>query len=192
MIKLSADLKTLLKESQALLSSFGNRNVTLIIHPAEETAAEEAATVAALPVTPAVAAPAEIKAFAPKSANAYQDLVVRFHDNLIKNFKEPIPKANEAAVALGMPISRFKAIFAELYVKPYYQYFLEHRLQTAKAYLEQGNFKVKDISEMMGYSQTIKFVSIFKKHFGYTPGKLKTPKVKSRRSSAVKKTTQAK
>jgi AraC-like DNA-binding protein len=34
----------------------------------------------------------------------------------------------------------------------------------------------------LGYSQPIKFVTVFKKHFGVTPGKLKMGKKKKRTS----------
>jgi AraC-like DNA-binding protein len=184
MLSISTDFPTLLKNIDALAMSFSNRAVTLIIHESQD----EQKAVANPVVSPEVGLKPEQNT--PKTTGGLdvstmstdEKAVVAFHNDFVAHFEKKIISSKEAAATLEMPESRLKSIFVKLYQKPYYQYFLHQRLHLAKKYLEEGRYHVQEVSNILGYSQPIKFVTVFKKHFGVTPGKLKMGKKKKRTS----------
>ena len=70
--------------------------------------------------------------------------------------------------------TKFKTIFKKIYQEPYYQYFKTQKLIQAKNLIEKEEYSVKEVSELLGYSEPIKFILVFKKRYQITPGKLKT------------------
>jgi AraC-like DNA-binding protein len=185
MLSIATDFQTLLKNIEALAASFGNRSVTLIIHESQD----EGKTVLAPVASPELSAQTiqntqpSVGGFEVSAMSTDEKAIVAFHDDLVTHFEKKITSSKEAAAALEMPESRLKSIFVKLYQKPYYQYFLQQRLQLAKKYLEEGRYHVQDVATILGYSQPIKFVTVFKKHFGVTPGKLKMSKRRKKRTS---------
>lgn len=43
-------------------------------------------------------------------------------------------------------------------------------MQLAKELVESGEYKIKDIAWMVGYSKTGNFITVYQKQFGHTPG----------------------
>ena len=66
----------------------------------------------------------------------------------------------------------FKAIFQKQIGKPFYQFYLDRKMEHAAALLKQG-FKAYEVSKKIGYGEksAIKFNKMFQKHFGVTPKK---------------------
>ena len=89
-------------------------------------------------------------------------------DNYISNAKNP--EMRQVAQSLGLSISVFKRIFQEMYGVSFYEYFLNKKMKYAAELLLKG-LRGGLVSEMVGYSQPIKFTKMFKKHFGITPKK---------------------
>lgn len=87
-------------------------------------------------------------------------------DNYIANAKNP--EMLQVAQSLGLSI--FKRIFKEMYGVSFYEYFLNKKMKYAAELLLKG-LSGGLVSEMIGYSQPIKFTKMFKKHFGITPKK---------------------
>lgn len=73
--------------------------------------------------------------------------------------------ANELGVSGEYLSKYFKKEFKQSFTK----YLTEYRMKVAKELLESGNFKIYEVSEMVGYNTTQYFSSIFKKVNGKMP-----------------------
>ncbi|RDB07855.1 helix-turn-helix transcriptional regulator [Runella aurantiaca] len=89
-------------------------------------------------------------------------------DNHLANGKNP--DMQQVSQSLGLSISVFKRIFKETYGMSFYEYYLSKKMTYAAELLLKG-LRGGLVSEMIGYSQPIKFTKMFKKHFGITPKK---------------------
>jgi AraC-like DNA-binding protein len=93
-----------------------------------------------------------------------------------KYLKEDIEKIppHEAQIAaeFGMNLVKFKNTFRAAYGKPFYQLYMDKRMEHAAKLLKQG-IKAVDVSRRIGYGEKscIKFNKMFQKHFGITPKK---------------------
>ncbi|MCP1383987.1 helix-turn-helix transcriptional regulator [Runella salmonicolor] len=96
------------------------------------------------------------------------------HKEVTSHITNKIPSVQEASERLGLSPSKFKTIFKKIYQEPYYQYFKTQKLKQAKVLIENEEYSVKEVSELLGYSEPIKFIMVFKKRYKITPGKLKT------------------
>lgn len=80
------------------------------------------------------------------------------------------PKESQIATEFGMPLTAFKIGFKEVYGKPFYQLYMEKRMEYAKTLLLEG-LRAAKVAELVGYAQPIKFNKMFQKHYGITPKK---------------------
>jgi AraC-like DNA-binding protein len=80
------------------------------------------------------------------------------------------PKEPEIAKEFKISLAVLKSSFKEVYGKPFYQLYMERKMEYAKTLLLEGMSATK-VSELIGYSQPIKFNKMFQKHFGITPKK---------------------
>jgi AraC-like DNA-binding protein len=80
------------------------------------------------------------------------------------------PNVNDIAAELGISGATFKNRFIAHYGKPFYQLYIDKKMERAAMLLKEG-CKATNISKMMGYSHPIKFNKMFQKHFGITPKK---------------------
>lgn len=85
-----------------------------------------------------------------------------------------IPSVDDIAAEFKIDPIKFKAVFKKMYQTPFHQYFIKHKMSQARELLESGDFSVKQVSEMLGYTTSVKFVIVFKKYQNVTPGVLKT------------------
>ncbi|MBC8984882.1 helix-turn-helix transcriptional regulator [Pedobacter sp. N36a] len=66
-----------------------------------------------------------------------------------------------------------KKQFKAAYGTTVYGYLNQYKMEQAKAMLLQGDSRVSEVSEKMGYKHATHFSSAFKKYFGYLPNKIK-------------------
>lgn len=52
-------------------------------------------------------------------------------------------------------------------------YILRKRMEKAKSFIVDKGLAIKNVSQMLGYEDIAYFYRVFKKHFGFTPGKLR-------------------
>jgi two-component system response regulator YesN len=85
-----------------------------------------------------------------------------------------------------------KSIAAELYLSPNYlselfkrhtgknisEYITEYRLDKARRYLQQPEYKIGEVAELVGFGEARYFSSMFKKQYGMTPNEYRNRKVK--------------
>lgn len=53
--------------------------------------------------------------------------------------------------------------------KNFTEYLLDIRMKKARQFLTEGGFKVKDVAQLVGYSNPYYFINSYKKYYGFTP-----------------------
>lgn len=98
------------------------------------------------------------------------DKMPQFIVNKIK--KGETISIEEMALRVELAPYVFKSKFAAYYGKPFYQYYLDKRMEFAADLLRRG-FKGNEVAIKIGYGEKsiIKFNKMFQKHFGITPKK---------------------
>ena len=85
-----------------------------------------------------------------------------------------------------------KEIAQELYLSPNYlselfkrhtgknisEYITQFRLERARRYLQQPEYKIGDVAELVGFSDQRYFSSMFKRQYGMTPNEYRNGNVK--------------
>lgn len=85
-----------------------------------------------------------------------------------KEYAKPIT-IDDIANELGVSGEYLSKYFKKEFKQSFTKYLTEHRMKVAKELLESGNFKIYEVSEMVGYKTTQYFSSIFKKVNGKMP-----------------------
>ena len=68
-----------------------------------------------------------------------------------------------------MSRSRLSTLFRQEIGQGINEYLAQYRLDRALQLMEEGQYKIYEISEMVGYSSSQYFCRVFKKQKGYTP-----------------------
>lgn len=91
---------------------------------------------------------------------------------LVKNFSIAPPTIDELARLSAMSSTKLKSDFKTLYGFPIYVYYQKNRMLKAKSLLVLGKYTVKEIGQMVGYSNLSHFANTFKKEFGFLPSEI--------------------
>ncbi len=89
-------------------------------------------------------------------------------NKLIDNLIDP-PTIKAICEEFSISEYLLKDGFKKLYNNTVYGYILDKKLEIAKARLEEGKLKVKEIAFEIGYENPSHFISAFKKKYGITP-----------------------
>jgi AraC-like DNA-binding protein len=102
------------------------------------------------------------------------DNIIRtvYHTYIVKNIHQLPPTEKEIAATAGVSHQAFQRLFRSKYGKPFYQVYMEKRMEHAAKLLKKG-YTCNEVSQMIGYgeSSAIKFNKMFQKYFGKTPKK---------------------
>lgn len=79
----------------------------------------------------------------------------------------------DLAGKVGTNEYHLKKAFKKVFGTTVYGYLTEMRMQEAKRLLLTGDLNVSEVALMMGYNDSTNFTAAFKKHYGFTPGKIK-------------------
>jgi len=91
---------------------------------------------------------------------------------LVKDFAVTPPIIEELARISAMSCTKLKNNFKALYGLPIYKYFQKNRMLKAKSLLALGKYTIKEVGELVGYSNQSHFASTFKKKFGFLPSEI--------------------
>jgi AraC-like DNA-binding protein len=91
---------------------------------------------------------------------------------LVKNFSINPPTIEELARISAMSSTKLKKDFKALYGLPVYEYFQKNRMLKAKSLLVLGEYTIKEVGQMVGYSNLSHFANTFKKEFGFLPSEI--------------------
>src|SRR5699024_907668 len=84
-------------------------------------------------------------------------------------YRDPNLSVNQIAESVAMSRSRLSTLFHQEVGKGINEYLAQYCLDRALQLMEEGRYKIYEISEMVGYSSSQYFCRVFKKHKGYTP-----------------------
>lgn len=91
---------------------------------------------------------------------------------LVKDFTAPPPIIDELARISAMCPTKLKNDFKNLYGAPIYEYFQKNRMLKAKSLLVQGKCTIKEVGQLVGYSNLSHFANAFRKKFGFLPSEI--------------------
>ena len=87
-----------------------------------------------------------------------------------ENFCENISIQNLADELFLTP-NHLYMLFKKETGETFNQYLTRYRMEKAKEYLSEPKYKLYQITEMVGYSDSDYFTKLFKKHTNYTPSR---------------------
>ncbi len=105
-----------------------------------------------------------------------------YHENLIQQIKaaiaENLKDATIVSVAeqVGRSPSSVSRLFLEATGTTFTDYLKEQRMEKANELLNCIEYKIYEVSEMVGYSNAKNFARAYKKYFGHTPHDFRKPK----------------
>ena len=71
---------------------------------------------------------------------------------------------------MGISESHFRRVFKiETGIKPM-EYLNKYRIEVAKRLLQSGDYRIQDVYEMVGFTTSQYFSTVFKKYTGISPG----------------------
>lgn len=108
----------------------------------------------------------------------YEEIARTIYDKYIKNITNvPPPTTKELSAEFKISSVKLKTIFLRYYGKPFFQVYMDRKMDYAAKLLRQGA-SANEASEAIGYLHPIKFNKMFQKYFGTTPLKYKKQNAK--------------
>lgn len=104
--------------------------------------------------------------------NAIAEVEKILSDNLCGT----LPNLKDLSGKFSMSESTLKRHFKKMYGTNIHAYFIEKKMNYARHLIEEKKVNVTDAAYTLGYQKVSHFISMFKKHFGLLPGKLKERK----------------
>ncbi|WP_222539056.1 helix-turn-helix transcriptional regulator [Pedobacter polysacchareus] len=108
----------------------------------------------------------------PRLKQEEMDKMQEAREILIQHIDAPF-SLRTLAHMVGTNEFNLKKQFKAAYGTTVYGYLNQYKMEQAKAMLLQGDARVSEVSEKMGYKHATHFTSAFKKYFGYLPNKIK-------------------
>lgn len=104
-----------------------------------------------------------------KEEKKEKDVLVQIVDYIEENKKSAELSVSTVADFFGMSMSNLSHRFKVYTNQKISDYITEKRLEYAVELLEQTDYRVSDIGEMLGYTQTSSFIRKFRQYYGMTP-----------------------
>ncbi|MFT3846949.1 MAG: AraC family transcriptional regulator [Lacibacter sp.] len=95
--------------------------------------------------------------------------VLRIEKLLTENFSDKPKSIEELSRKATMSSTKLKKLFKSVFGMPIYEYYQQKRMQRAGELLSTGKYSVKQVSEIIGYSNISNFNTAFKKHMKQEP-----------------------
>lgn len=109
------------------------------------------------------------------SFDAKQELVGRSLEYIEKHFQEQM-SVSDISRALGTSASYLSRIFKESTGETIIRTISNKRIEMAKAYLRETDYKVYEVADILGFENVTYFSRFFKKHTGISPKEYKEKK----------------
>jgi AraC-like DNA-binding protein len=84
-----------------------------------------------------------------------------------------LPPIKTIAQQVSLSESTLKRNFKKVYGISIYEFYLKKKMQLARQLLDQQPISVKELAYMLGYEKTSNFITMFKKHYDFSPGMLR-------------------
>lgn len=86
-----------------------------------------------------------------------------------EHYSEPDLSVNRLAEHFQLNASYMGTLFKRINNQSVIQYLIQVRMEAAVKLMKEGNYRITDIAEMVGYSDVFYFSKRFKKLYGYSP-----------------------
>lgn len=106
-------------------------------------------------------------------ASSYRTLMMKVEKRILSSLFGTMPSLDELAKESLISVSTLKRQFKDTFGMPLYDYYLHKKMELAKDLLQRGQLSVSEVAFQLGYEGVSHFTTIFKKMFGYPPGKIK-------------------
>lgn len=104
--------------------------------------------------------------------NHSDNIVQRACEYVLNHIDEDL-KLTSIANNLNISKNYLCSIFKQQTGENFLEYATKAKMERAKVLLKRHDYKVYEVSDMLGYKETAYFSKIFKKHTGYTPAEYK-------------------
>ena len=94
-------------------------------------------------------------------------------DYLHMNFSDPDISVQKLCKLVYMSDTWFRKLFSQLYGTTPVKYINQLRINQAKELIESGYYSVEQIAELVGFSDSKYFSTVFRHHTGYSPSEYK-------------------
>lgn len=113
-----------------------------------------------------------------KIATDQSELFDKINEYVVENIsKMDSISVNNIALHFGISIGYISKLYRQKTERTFIDYVLEIKLKEAKRLLEKSpDIKIKDVALMLGYTNTISFIRLFKRKLGITPGEYRRKK----------------
>lgn len=95
--------------------------------------------------------------------------LVKAETILLEDFSKVPPTITQLSKLCAMSPTKFKNDFKALYGLPVYEYYQQHRMAYARSLIQEGDYAIKEVGIMVGYSNLGHFAAAFKKEFAMLP-----------------------
>ena len=95
--------------------------------------------------------------------------LVKAETMLLEDFGKTPPTINQLSRLCAMSPTKFKNDFKALYGLPVYEYYQQHRMAYARSLIQEGEYAIKEVGMMVGYSNLGHFAAAFKKEYAMLP-----------------------
>ena len=92
---------------------------------------------------------------------------------LMAHLQTNLPTLDKIAQKVALSESTLKRHFKAIFGRNIYEYYLEQKMNLAKNLLLEKPLSVNEAAEILGYEKVSNFIDIFKKHHGFSPGRMK-------------------
>ena len=113
-----------------------------------------------------------------KIATDQSELFDKINEYVVENIsKMDSISVSNIALHFGISIGYISKLYRQKTSMTFIGYVLELKLKEAKRLLEKSpDIKIKDVALMLGYTNTISFIRLFKRKLGITPGEYRRKK----------------
>jgi len=108
-----------------------------------------------------------------KATSGYRPLMVKVERRIMSSLSGNMPPLEELAQESLISVSTLKRQFKETFGVSIYDYYLTKKMELAEQLLQRANLPVGAVAFQLGYESSSHFTSIFKRFYGYPPGKVK-------------------
>ena len=95
--------------------------------------------------------------------------LVKAENTLLEDFGKLPPTISQLSKLCAMSSTKFKNDFKILYGLPVYEYYQKNRMAHARALIQGGDYSIKEVGMMIGYSNLGHFAAAFKREYNMLP-----------------------
>jgi AraC-like DNA-binding protein len=112
----------------------------------------------------------DIEMQAQRENRNYHQMFQRVKQYIQKHYVNPDLSLTHLSTEFGLSAAYLSRLFKEEFGVKFIDYVTQVRMEQAKPLLMSTSLAVQDVAAIVGYTQALTFIRVFKKHSGLTPG----------------------